>query len=132
MLVAALITACSVKNGPQRQPNCHSSTAVEPRPLPAPGDTDARSLHWRACYDSHCCVGLIDGASVPAARCCVIGPPAGPAPEFPRVSTPPPCLSTDGLDQENESALCFRLCTKLQPNRMPSSRERHSCLALCG
>lgn len=44
---------------------------------------------------------------------------------------PLPCLSTDGPDWENESALCFRLCMKLQPDRMPSSREHHSCLGLC-
>lgn len=87
--MAALIKACSVKNGPQRQPNCHSSAAVEAHPLPAPGDTETCFLRWRSCYDSHGCVALGDTALVPAARCHVIGPPAGPAPEFPRVSTPP-------------------------------------------
>lgn len=115
---------------PQRRPNCHPSTAVEPHPQPAQGDTDTGFPRWRSCYDSHCCAALRDASWVPAACCRVMGPLAGPAPESPRVSHPP-CLSTDGPDRENESALCFRLCTKLQPNRMPSSRERHSCLALC-
>lgn len=96
------------------------------------GDTDARVLSWRWCYDSHGCAALRDATLLPAACCHVIGPLAGPAPWIPPcVSTPPLCLSTDGPDWENKSALCFRLRTKLQPNRMPSSRERHSCLASC-
>lgn len=128
--MAALIKACSVKKEPQRQPNCHPSPVVEPHPRSTPGDADACSQGRRSCYDSHCCAALRDAALVPAVCCHVIGPLAGPAPEFPRVSEPP-CVSTDCPDQENESALCFRLCTTLQPNRMPSSREHHCCLALC-
>lgn len=95
------------------------------------GGTDTRFLCRWSCYDSHCCVALRDTAPVPCSSlpCCRAS--CEPCAWIPPCVLTPRCLSTDGPDQENESALCFHLCTKLQPNRMPSSTERHSCLVLC-
>lgn len=42
-----------------------------------------------------------------------------------------PCLPTEGPTRKNQSALCFHLCRKPEQSRMPSSSERHSCLAMC-
>lgn len=55
--------------------------------------------------------------------------PFSPMIEFPCVFRSPQ-FTNRKANQENQSVLCFHLCRKLEQSRMPSSRERYSCLAM--
>lgn len=85
-------------------------------------------IYW-SCYDSRCSMGRCSNnkhhllLTTPVLR----GPPVT---GFPCVCRSP-LFTNRRADQENQSALCFHLRRKPERSRMPSSREPHSCLAMC-
>lgn len=99
-----------------------------------------KTISWllsSRCRSPYCLCVLITYDSGPYERCNDSATPAahfGCAvsrdTEFP-CGPRSPLFTNRRANQENQSALCFYLCRKLERSRMPSSRERHSCLAMC-
>lgn len=106
----------------------HTSWLLLPR-CPSPY-TVCVCLIYRSCYDAHQYTALRDATTTTAVPAAHHDRPASPVLEFPRVPRTP-LFTNRRANQENQSALCFHLCRKLERSRMPSSRERHSCLAMC-
>lgn len=127
-LLEGLIKSCSVRNGPQWQPNHHPSTQLWNHPLSLLlTENKSQFLSQWSCYDCH---QYTTTTAIPAAYYYVIVSSMSSVTLFSCV-TRSPLFINRRADQENQSPLCFRLCRKLQRSRMPSSGEWHSCLALC-